>query len=362
MAEGTRHSDACPRCGHSVVPDHRFCAECGCDLSQKTCPACDATNDLDANFCTACGAALTVAAPSAPAPVPTPPEPAVPEIEDPAEFEPIAGPPDDWDPQAVDDDRFPDVRTDLPENVAGNPMPFEPRRVPAEGMAAWTRADAANHPDDRLSGNTDLIVMERNGPWAHVLGENGWKGWVDDRLLIDPDLAAAPPAPPASPPPPPASPPGPVGRPEAGPTSTVTMPTSDPVPARKWMGFTKRPVTIAGAITAVIAIFLPWFPFDSGLNGFDVPVTLLFGGTDPGSVFSVGAVLLGLGGFAAAIVMIPGLAKRGNLLIPLGIGILAVAGFFLYHLTRSPYFDLFEILAAGPIVTIAAGALVLTRR
>lgn len=189
MTEGTNHFDNCPRCAQSVLPDDRFCAKCGHDLSQKTCPTCDANNDVGANFCAACGASLIVAAPPIVALAPAAPEPPAPQIETAGESEVVAGPPDGWEPPPSEDLEIPGVRTALSESAAGDPLPFEPRRVPAGGMAAWSRADATTQPNQTLTGGTDLIVIERSGAWAHVLGENGWKGWVDDRLLIDPDLA-----------------------------------------------------------------------------------------------------------------------------------------------------------------------------
>jgi hypothetical protein len=29
------------------------------------------------------------------------------------------------------------------------------------------------------------VVEARNGPWAEVRAANGWRGWVDGRLLVD---------------------------------------------------------------------------------------------------------------------------------------------------------------------------------
>lgn len=340
MASETPHPENCPRCGHGAAADHRFCAECGFDLAVQTCPSCDAPNDPGAKFCTACGGAMTdepavVAEPdqpvseaplSAESPTPAAPEPPTPEVDE--------GPPADWEPPPAPE--LPDIRTPIPESIIGEPIPLEPRRVPAEGMAAWSLPDAATQPETQLAAGTGLLVMERTGAWAHVMGDNGWKGWVDDRLLIDPDLAEAAQAP--------------------------FPPPHDTAPAPKRAGPITRPFTVAGAVTAVIAIFVPWIGSGSGINGFDVPVAMLVNITTADSSFSVGIVLLALGGFAAAIALVPNLAKLSNLLVPLGIGLVAVGGLFIYQIARDPFVDLADYLAAGPIVTIAAGVLVLTRR
>jgi hypothetical protein len=124
----------------------------------------------------------------------------------------------------------------------------------------------------------------------------------------------------------------------------------------------KRPLTIAGAVAAFVAIFLPWVSSASEVNGFDVPVATLFDVATDNSDFSVGLVLLALGALTAAIVLVPRFSKLSNLLIPIGIGIIGVGGLFLYQLARVEYLPFSELVAAGPIVTVAAGALVLTRR
>ncbi len=362
MASDTPQSNNCPSCGHATAPDYRFCSECGFNLATKACPSCHAPNEAEAKFCTDCGSLLTDEAtggettdvPPIEAPVPAevtsstaPPEPA-PRVDDP--------PPTGSEPPLAPE--LLDIRAPIPESLAGEPMPFEPRRVPAEGMAAWTQPDADTQPETHLGGGTDLLLIEKNGAWAHVLSENGWKGWVDDRLLVDPDLIAPPG--------------GPVGSiattaPAQVPStdSTVVMPATvppHPSASPNMAGLIKRPLTIAGAAAAIVAIFLPWSSSTSGINGFDVPVAMLFDVSTDGSDFSVGLVLLALGAFSAAIVLVPRFSKLSNLLIPVGIGIIGAGGLFLYQMSRLEFVPFREVLAAGPIVTVAAGVLVLTRR
>jgi hypothetical protein len=57
--------------------------------------------------------------------------------------------------------------------------------VPATGMPAWSRPDAALQPEHTLAGGLDVMVIEqRANGWAHVLFSNEWEAWVDGRLLV----------------------------------------------------------------------------------------------------------------------------------------------------------------------------------
>ena len=58
-------------------------------------------------------------------------------------------------------------------------------RVPANGMQAWDAPDPARTPVANLAAGVELIVRERRGAWANVVGSNGWTGWVDGRLLVE---------------------------------------------------------------------------------------------------------------------------------------------------------------------------------
>ena len=55
--------------------------------------------------------------------------------------------------------------------------------VPATGMAAWDAPDPSRPPLVTLAPGVQLSIMEQQGAWAHVMGSNGWTGWVDGRLL-----------------------------------------------------------------------------------------------------------------------------------------------------------------------------------
>jgi hypothetical protein len=55
-------------------------------------------------------------------------------------------------------------------------------RVPDRGMAAFSKPDG-NAPAPRLDARLPVAVIERRGDWAYVECANGWKTWVDGRLL-----------------------------------------------------------------------------------------------------------------------------------------------------------------------------------
>ena len=51
-------------------------------------------------------------------------------------------------------------------------------------MAAWDAPDPNRPPMVTLAGGVQLSIVEQRGAWAHVMGSNGWTGWVDGRLLV----------------------------------------------------------------------------------------------------------------------------------------------------------------------------------
>ncbi len=65
-------------------------------------------------------------------------------------------------------------------------------RAPPEGLDAWSDPDPAAQPSSELEGKVEVQVTESAGEWAKVLGENGWEGWVDGRLLHQIDRSGAP--------------------------------------------------------------------------------------------------------------------------------------------------------------------------
>lgn len=73
---------------------------------------------------------------------------------------------------------------EAPEAPAAATVAFaSTHRVPAKGIPAWEEPDPAGPVVAQLQGRVELQVLEERGAWAHVLGSNGWKGWVDARRL-----------------------------------------------------------------------------------------------------------------------------------------------------------------------------------
>jgi len=95
-----------------------------------------------------------------------------------------------------------------PRSAAATPTPSAPQPpatpqppsappihfVPAGGLAAWPTPDGSRLPVVVLPERLELVVEARHGAWAEVRAANGWRGWVDGRLLIDPRQAPRPPA------------------------------------------------------------------------------------------------------------------------------------------------------------------------
>ena len=88
---------------------------------------------------------------------------------------------------------LPAARGRCPSSVGG-PRPFAGRAagrpgchhvVPRGGMAAWPTPDGSRLPAVVLPERLQLVVEARAGPWAEVRAANGWRGWVDGRLLVD---------------------------------------------------------------------------------------------------------------------------------------------------------------------------------
>lgn len=57
--------------------------------------------------------------------------------------------------------------------------------VPPGGIAAWLTPDGSRLPTVVLPERLELVVEARNGAWAEVRAANGWRGWVDGRLLVE---------------------------------------------------------------------------------------------------------------------------------------------------------------------------------
>ncbi|HEX7592134.1 MAG TPA: PrsW family intramembrane metalloprotease [Candidatus Limnocylindrales bacterium] len=78
----------------------------------------------------------------------------------------------------------PQASAAAPASVA---VPARPQMslVPTGGIAAWSTPDASRLPVIVLPERLELAVEARTGSWAEVRSANGWRGWVDGRLLVE---------------------------------------------------------------------------------------------------------------------------------------------------------------------------------
>lgn len=65
----------------------------------------------------------------------------------------------------------------------GPPAWTPTHRVPSGGMATWDAPDGSRPPVSQLPGDVELVVEGSAGDWSQVRTANGWRGWVDGRLL-----------------------------------------------------------------------------------------------------------------------------------------------------------------------------------
>jgi hypothetical protein len=212
--------------------------------------------------------------------------------------------------------------------------------VPAGGLDAWGRPDGAVAPLTHLAAGVQLSVVESqpNG-WTHVVGANGWRGWVDGRRLVG--AASGPPRAPSS------------TRPVDAPFG-ITMPS--------WWPMEVGVLPAAGAAFALLGSFLPWLTVGpASASAWDISVGFLITGGSVAGGLKVGFILL-----AVLAVLLPAVTKRALPdavlptlgLIAIGAAVLTlirglagitVAGF---HVTYDPGFGLFLTLAGGGILAI----------
>jgi hypothetical protein len=72
-----------------------------------------------------------------------------------------------------------------PPPPAPGQEPWQPdHRVPDGGMLAWASPDPSLPIAAKLAAGLDVKVLHTTGTWAQVACSNGWRCWVDKRLLI----------------------------------------------------------------------------------------------------------------------------------------------------------------------------------
>jgi hypothetical protein len=71
-----------------------------------------------------------------------------------------------------------------PAPIVAAPVWMPTHLVPPGGMAAWDAPDPSRPPRVLLAERLELVVESSAGAWAEVRAVNGWRGWVDGRLLV----------------------------------------------------------------------------------------------------------------------------------------------------------------------------------
>lgn len=213
-----------------------------------------------------------------------------------------------------------------PEKGAWSPT----HRVPSGGMRAWDDPDPDAPPAARLEPGVELAVLEKRGEWARVVGENDWTGWVDARRLEETSGVVKP----------------------AKASSTIDI-----------GGLALRPLPLAGAAAALLAVFLPWV--DAGiatLNSLDVSLSFLWDLGAQGSPYLgwalIAAVAAGAIGSATK--------KPLNGLVRLaGVVAIAIAIVFVVQIYRGvtdgggTVGDAFDLLGFAPWIAVGGGVIML---
>jgi hypothetical protein len=193
--------------------------------------------------------------------------------------------------------------------------------APASGLAAWVQPEAASPPTAHIDARVELQLVERYGDWAHIECSNGWRAWVDSRLLAPVTLATA-----------------------AQPRSRSAL-----NPAITTVG--RYTITLADLIPAVgvvLGALLPWLRGGVGRsNAFNVPLAFLVNTSTHKTHLTLGALLalaaliaaaapsrvLRLAAYAAALAGLVGYLLQLNRLLhqaQSGLGIGSVLGIGVY--------------------------------
>jgi SH3-like domain-containing protein len=212
--------------------------------------------------------------------------------------------------------------------------------VPAGGLDAWESPDGAVAPLTHLAPGVQLSVLETqpNG-WTHVVGANGWRGWVDGRRLVG---AAS-------------------GRSGAlSPSRRADAPFGMSMPS--WWPPEVAVLSAAGAALVLLGSFLPWLTVGpASASAWDISIGFLITGGSVAGGLKVGFILL-----AVLAVLLPAVTKRAlpDAVLPT-VGLIAIGAAVLtlirglagitvagFHVTYDPGFGLFLTLAGGGILAI----------
>jgi len=219
----------------------------------------------------------------------------------------------------------PDTTTDTAAEPGRGWAPTH--RVPSAGMRAWAEPDPSQQPVARLEAGVELAIADQRGDWAHVVGSNGWTGWVDARRLLGFEAATT-----------------------AG-ASSVNI-----------GGIELRPLPLVGAAALLLSAFLPWVSGFASVNSLDVALSFLWDLNAAGSPY-MGWVIIAIAVIAFALSAIR--KPNPQLLMLVGIFAMAITGAFLVQMYRGitdsggTFGDVFDFLGVAPWVSLGAGVLLI---
>lgn len=153
-------------------------------------------------------------------------------------------------------------------------------RVPPGGTRAWAQPDATRPQVATLDADLAVKVLEqRANGWAQIVCANGWKAWVDRRVLL------------------------------AGSTAAVTP--LGAAGASSWNlvfeHIATGPLSLGGAAAVILGSFLPWLSFGpESLNAWDIGLVAAIRGSGSSTGVKIGLALL-----IVVIVGLPLLTRKG---------------------------------------------------
>lgn len=213
---------------------------------------------------------------------------------------------------------------DAADKVAEPDQGWAPtHRVSSAGMRAWAEPDPSQQPVTRLEAAVELVITEQRGDWAHVVGSNGWTGWVDARQLLE------------------------IGAAQSTSSSSVNL-----------GGIVLRPLPMVGAAALLLSAFLPWVSGFTSVNSLDVSLSFLWDLNAAGSPY-LGWLIIAIAVIALGLAA----AKKPNsaLLMLTGILAIAITGAFLAQMYRGitgsggSFGDMLDFIGIAPWVSLGAG-------
>jgi hypothetical protein len=223
-----------------------------------------------------------------------------------------------------------------------------PRFVPGGGLTTFAAPEADQQLSVSLDPGLEISVMEHHHDgWAEVACSNGWRTWVDGRMLVNHPAAAptAAAAPIPSVPRPADGAPG-----SAAPSTTVVTATGDSL-YLTWLPLAAGTLVLVGA-------FIPWFRTPGGgISAWRVTLWFLFGRAKTNPQPHIGPVLLVPAALILAYALVPLASARVVSRRVLFAGTLLAVDLALCYFGRWLHPATGIGLDIGPVVVLAGGIL-----